>query len=72
MWGEDDKAEKDNGKMTFYCPLSVWVAGSSPSNKRKVYEYCLICVWAWLIESEDFFLAKREGGGVSVIECFQS
>lgn len=44
--GEDDEAEMDDGQMTFYCPLSAWVGGSSSSKEReKVYEYCLSVFW---------------------------
>lgn len=40
--GEDDEAEMDDRKMTFYCPLSVWVERQLIQLKReRVYEYCL-------------------------------
>lgn len=33
--GEDDKAEMGNGKIAFWCPLSVWVAVHPAEKKRE-------------------------------------
>lgn len=57
------EAEKDDGKMTFYCPLSVWVAAhtAKKQNEHQGLWVLFICVLAWLIQSEDFFLVRREG-----------
>lgn len=60
--GEDDEAEMDDGKMTLYRPLSVWVA-AHPARKGKTQRF-MSTVYLCL-GPEDFFLA-----GVSVIECF--
>lgn len=36
--GEDDEAEMDDGKMTLYRPLSVWVA-AHPARKGKTQRF---------------------------------
>lgn len=32
--GEYDEAEMDDRKMTFYCPLSIWVAAHLAKKKE--------------------------------------
>lgn len=44
--GEDNEAEVDDGKMTLYCPLSVWVA-AHPAKKNQhqgLWLLCLLCL----------------------------
>lgn len=69
--GDDDEAEMDDGKVTFYCPLSVWAAAHSAKKKEHRGLWALsICVSAW--PGWGLLLSKEGRGDVSVIKHFQS
>lgn len=68
--GEDDEAEMDDGKMTFYCPLSVWVAAHPAKKKEHQGLWVLSSVFG--PGSSSLRTSEEGSGGVSVIKCFQS